>query len=36
MLFDKGGDFLAFEKVIEETLRSCRMQEEKVPATEFG
>ena len=26
MLFDKGGDFLAFEKVIEETLRTCRMR----------
>ncbi len=25
-LFDKGGDFLAFEKVIEETLRTCRMR----------
>ena len=25
-LFEKDGDFLAFEKVIEETLRTCRMR----------
>ena len=25
-LFDKGEDFLAFERVIEETLRTCPMR----------
>jgi putative transposase len=25
-LFEKDGDFLAFEKVVEETLRTCRMR----------
>jgi len=25
-LFEKDGDFLAFEKVIEETLRTCAMR----------
>ena len=25
-LFEKDGDFLAFERVVEETLRTCRMR----------
>ena len=25
-LFEKDGDFIAFEKVLEETLRTCRMR----------
>jgi len=32
-LFEKDGDFLTFEKVVEETLRTCRMRLEDLSGT---